>query len=193
MFVRDRRGPHKGGPFFTRDYLYLINNHRTRLQTVSSLRCCYILKRLASSSMHGRGATRIYTKLSPKHSVERYCHDARCLRDRSNICQIHVDRYKQAIYSHLAHEPFLASIITRNERSRRFHACERFNRCSEVEVNGRASHTCSGAHVVYVNPVNMTRAAWASYLTETKQKLANGEEVNNLVSVMTIQIIKASK
>ncbi|KAI0086911.1 hypothetical protein BDY19DRAFT_859766, partial [Irpex rosettiformis] len=95
--------------------------------------------------------------------------------------KIHVDRYKYAVYSHLAHEPFLSSIITRDEGSTRFHACERFNRCSEVEVDGRASHTRSGAHVVYVNPVSLSGVAWTSYLKETKQKLTSGEEVNNLL------------
>ncbi|KAI0772235.1 hypothetical protein BC629DRAFT_1715711 [Irpex lacteus] len=95
--------------------------------------------------------------------------------------KIHVDRYKNSIYSHLTGDPYLKSIITRDERSTRFHACERFDRCSEVRVEGRASHTPSGAHVVYVNPVTMNVPAWSMYLSETKQRINNGEEVHNLL------------
>ncbi|KAI0685351.1 hypothetical protein BC835DRAFT_1421327 [Cytidiella melzeri] len=95
--------------------------------------------------------------------------------------KIHVDRYKHAVLSRLSHEPFLKSIITRDERATRFHACERFSRCSEVQVDGRASHTNTGAHVVYVNPVTMSTSAWVLYLRDTRQRLASGQQANNLL------------
>lgn len=99
--------------------------------------------------------------------------------------QIHVDRYKHSVYSHLTCEPFLKSIITRDEKSTRFHACERFERCDEVRVDDRASHTSSGAHVVYVNPVIMGIASWESYVRKTTERLSRGEEVNNLVKALS--------
>lgn len=108
------------------------------------------------------------------------------------LCQqIHVDRYKHSVYSHLSLDPFLKSLITRDERSTRFHACERFDRCEEVEVEGRASHTISGAHVVYVNPVMMSVAAWQLYLQDTKQRLSRGEVVNNLVKIIYISSLRS--
>ncbi|KAI0769087.1 hypothetical protein BD413DRAFT_559623 [Trametes elegans] len=95
--------------------------------------------------------------------------------------QIHVDRYKHSVYSRITGDPFLKSIITKDGASTRFHACERFDRCEHVRVNGRESHTPSGDHVVYVNPVNMTSAAWEVYLKETKEQLVRKEAVNVLL------------
>lgn len=95
--------------------------------------------------------------------------------------QIHVDRYKHGLYSHTTGDPFLTSIITKDGSSTRFHACERFDRCENVRVNGRESHTPSGHHVVYVNPVNMSTAGWDQYHKQTRSQLARGERVNVLV------------
>ena len=95
--------------------------------------------------------------------------------------QIHVDRYKHGIYSRLKGAPFLRTIVTRDEKSTRFHACERFNRCDHVNVKGRNSHTDYGAHVVYINPVTMGALSWQSYVSETSKLLRGGQEVNNLV------------
>jgi len=86
--------------------------------------------------------------------------------------QIHVDRYKHSIYSHLAHEG-LSRIITQDMSSTRFHACERFDRCEEVKRLGKS--------VVYVNPVSMGSEDWGQYLDATKDKLKYGEEVKSLV------------
>ena len=47
--------------------------------------------------------------------------------------QIHVDRYKHAVYTHIS-DPFLRVLVTRDSTSTRFHACERFERCSFVDV-----------------------------------------------------------
>ena len=86
------------------------------------------------------------------------------------------------VYRHLEFDTYMKSIITRDETSTRFHACERFDRCKQVEVDVRASHTRSGAHVVYVNPVTMGVDAWEEYQAEVKLRVQNGEEVHNLVS-----------
>ncbi|KAI0657242.1 hypothetical protein C8Q70DRAFT_1046208 [Cubamyces menziesii] len=95
--------------------------------------------------------------------------------------KIHVDRYKHGVYSHLIGDPFLKSIITKDSVSTRFHACERFDRCEHVRVNGRESHTPTGHHVVYVNPVNMGTTAWEQYLKQTKEQLLRGDNVNVLL------------
>lgn len=86
--------------------------------------------------------------------------------------QIHVDRYKHCIYSHLSHEG-LSRIITRDISSTRFHACERFDRCEEVEGRGKSA--------VYVNPVPMGSEDWSKYLDTTRDKLKYGEQVTSLV------------
>ncbi len=99
--------------------------------------------------------------------------------------QIHLDRYKHGVYSHITGDPFLRSIITRDETMTRFHACERFERCEQVRVNGRESHTPSGDHVVYVNPVNMSVANWQRYIAETAEQLRIGKLINHLVSCIS--------
>jgi len=38
-----------------------------------------------------------------------------------------------------------------------------------------------GKRVVYVNPVTMGADDWSSYLEDTKHRLLDGDEVNNLV------------
>lgn len=86
--------------------------------------------------------------------------------------QIHVDRYKHSIYSHLSREG-LSGFITRDMSSTKFHACERFNRCEVVERSGNS--------VVYVNPVPMGSEDWDRYLEATREKLKYGEEVTSLV------------
>ena len=86
--------------------------------------------------------------------------------------QIHVDRYKHSIYSHLSHEG-VSRIITRDMTSTRFHACERFDRCEELERLGKS--------VVYVNPVSMGSEDWSQYLDTTREKLKHGEKVTSLV------------
>lgn len=88
----------------------------------------------------------------------------------------------------------MKSIITRDENTR-FHACERFNRCSHVNMDGnvdRSSHaattankTVKGKHIVYVNPVTMGAASWTLYLKETREKFSKGEVVNVIVRIST--------
>ncbi|RPD62596.1 hypothetical protein L226DRAFT_551522 [Lentinus tigrinus ALCF2SS1-7] len=95
--------------------------------------------------------------------------------------KVHVDRYKHGVYSHITGDPFLRAIITRDETITRFHACERFERCEQVRVNGRESHTPSGDRVVYVNPVNMDVASWQRYIADTAEQLRTGKQVNHLL------------
>lgn len=92
-----------------------------------------------------------------------------------------MDRYKASVYKRLS-DQFLQHIITEEASSTRFHACERFDRCEHVKVDGRASHTASGTHVVYINPVTMGAEKWAEYVADTKARLERGEEMHNLVS-----------
>lgn len=78
----------------------------------------------------------------------------------------------------------MAQITTDNE-SVRFHACERFLRCSTVAVDDDSQHRNATSHeghrVVYVNPVNMSIDVWADYLADTAMRLKAGEKINNLV------------
>ncbi|KAK0189903.1 beta-lactamase-like protein [Armillaria mellea] len=99
--------------------------------------------------------------------------------------RIHMDRYKHDIYSHLANEPLLRSICTRDAGSTRFHACERFERCEYVDVPAsrpRATST-SGNQVVYINPVStMNKEQWAAYQHNTRLRIvAQGEPVTCLL------------
>ena len=107
-----------------------------------------------------------------------------CKRLTNSPEQIHIDRYKSSVYSNLEREPFLRSILTRDEHATRFHACERFDRCSEIKVDGRATHTSDGHHVVYVNPVTMSVAEWDSYVRDTEGRLQKAEPVHHLVNTL---------
>ncbi|KAG6872838.1 hypothetical protein C0995_006008 [Termitomyces sp. Mi166 len=99
---------------------------------------------------------------------------------------IHVDRYKYSVFNRTS-DPFLRSILTQDPSSTRFHACERFHRCEYVAVDNEPWQTqynttsYLGKRVVYVNPVNMGSQSWDLYITETKNRLSQGEEVNNLL------------
>jgi hypothetical protein len=84
--------------------------------------------------------------------------------------QIHVDRYKHNVYSHLT-DPFLRSLITLDGSKTRFHACERFNRCPYA----------SGDDVVYINPITMSKSKWDQYLALTDSKLRAAQPVTVLV------------
>ena len=93
-------------------------------------------------------------------------------------------------------DPFLKRIITSDAASTRFHACERFNRCEHVSVDGNGSRaptaaatatpsvSVTGKHVVYVNPVTMGAEEWQRYMKETGAKLQSGDVVNHLVSAL---------
>ena len=140
-----------------------------------------------STSTHGHGGMRKSIRRWHGHLILRYEFPQfglmrGHLQTKCRRLQVHVDRYKHGVYSHLIGDPFLKSIITKDSASTRFHACERFNRCEHVRVNGRESHTPTGHHVVYVNPVNMGTTAWEQYLKQTKEQLLRGDNVNVLVS-----------
>jgi hypothetical protein len=105
---------------------------------------------------------------------------------RAFQCQIHVDRYKHAIYTHIS-DPFLCTLVTRDATSTRFHACERFERCSFVNVpsfdfkNDLAPRSIEGKKVVYVNPVAMGCAQWEAYRMDVRRRLAMGKDVDRLL------------
>ncbi|KAI0263912.1 beta-lactamase-like protein [Gloeopeniophorella convolvens] len=85
--------------------------------------------------------------------------------------QIHVDRYKHTVFSRLA-DPFLRSLVTLDASQTRFHACERFNRCSYADAEG----------VVYINPVTMGKPKWAEYRAQTESRLRAAQPVTVLVN-----------
>jgi hypothetical protein len=86
--------------------------------------------------------------------------------------QIHVDRYKFDIYNQIS-DPFLKSLVTLDSLSTRFHACERKNRCDQVEYGT--------VGVVYVNPVTLSKVKWNNYFLKIRDSLKRGEHVSNLV------------
>ena len=90
--------------------------------------------------------------------------------------QIHVDRYKYNIYSHLT-EPFLRSLITLDASKSRFHACERFDRCPNA----------SRDDVVYINPVTISKFKWHQYLALTESKLCAAQPVTVLVCILSLR------
>jgi hypothetical protein len=80
----------------------------------------------------------------------------------------------------------MAAIVTRDPNATRFHACERFDRCSAVPSVGVHARTDSASAsrevevedgVVYVNPVSMSAAqAWAYFTTtEADIRMAEGK------------------
>ncbi|KAG8947729.1 hypothetical protein FRC04_010503 [Tulasnella sp. 424] len=80
--------------------------------------------------------------------------------------KIHVDRYKYDIYTSLS-EPIWKEILTMDPTATRFHACARFDRCSEVEEN------VTGC-VVYVNPNDMGLAGWHAYQQRVLEEMSCG-------------------
>ncbi|KAF5361843.1 hypothetical protein D9756_002075 [Leucocoprinus leucothites] len=99
--------------------------------------------------------------------------------------KIHVDRYKDNVYQSVS-DPYMRLILTRDPTSTRFHACERFHRCDHVWVDnedGTYGNAISrlGKRVIYINPITMGCTSWKLYLQETKQQLAAGAMVNNLL------------
>ena len=41
-----------------------------------------------------------------------------------------------------------------------------------------------GKRVIYINPISMGSEKWDLYIKDTKKRLAAGEEINNLVSLL---------
>ncbi|KIJ08475.1 hypothetical protein PAXINDRAFT_102543 [Paxillus involutus ATCC 200175] len=107
---------------------------------------------------------------------------------RAFHCKIHFDRYKHSIYSQLS-DPFLRAIGTRDASATRFHACERFDRCSFVDVppyhfgsmGAVAPLSKEGKKVVYVNPMTMSCAGWETYKATIKRQVLTGVNVDSLL------------
>ncbi|KAH0826269.1 hypothetical protein J3R83DRAFT_5739 [Lanmaoa asiatica] len=103
-------------------------------------------------------------------------------------CKVHLDRYKHSIYLH-GSDPFLRALGTRDAASTRFHACERFDRCSFVDVppydygakGALAPPSKEGKKVVYVNAVNMSCARWEDYQVGVRRRVLKGENVGSLL------------
>ncbi|KIJ59654.1 hypothetical protein HYDPIDRAFT_140447 [Hydnomerulius pinastri MD-312] len=107
---------------------------------------------------------------------------------RAFHCKIHFDRYKHSIYTHVS-DPFLRAIGTRDASSTRFHACERFDRCSFVDVppydfgakGATAPPSKDGMRVVYVNAATISCARWENYKATVKRQVLTGETVDSLL------------
>lgn len=95
-----------------------------------------------------------------------------------NVTQIHVDRYKYGMYMKTSDQQ-LQSCVTLDHTTTPFHACERHNRCSAVD----APPYTPG--LVYVNPVDMDKRSWHTYMSTTREELQAGLPLTNLVSVST--------
>ncbi|KAH0832196.1 hypothetical protein J3R83DRAFT_13114 [Lanmaoa asiatica] len=84
---------------------------------------------------------------------------------------------------------FLRALGTRDAASTRFHACERFDRCSFVDVpaydygakGASAPPRKEGKKVVYVNAVNMSCARWEEYQLGVRRRVLKGENVDSLL------------
>ena len=92
--------------------------------------------------------------------------------------QIHVDRYKHDVYMSLTDDPFMKAIVTKELGKTRFHACERFSRCNEVNYNDPS--------VVYINMVNINCENWKLYRDQTKAQIDSGTFPTFLVSFILV-------
>jgi DNA cross-link repair 1C protein len=96
------------------------------------------------------------------------------------IPKIHVDRYKHSIYTSIS-DSFMQAIVTQDSTVTRFHACERFSRCSLVEQAFAQEALAKTGRIVYVNPVTMGSQSWDAYRQNVKTQLQSGKLVNVLV------------
>ncbi|EIN13048.1 hypothetical protein PUNSTDRAFT_141568 [Punctularia strigosozonata HHB-11173 SS5] len=94
--------------------------------------------------------------------------------------KIHVDRYKHSVFSHIS-DPFMRAIITRDAKSTRFHACERFAQCSPIDDMFAQEARENNGRIVYINPVTMGSESWNTYRQTVKKQLRNGKVVNILL------------
>ncbi|KAM6497507.1 Beta-lactamase-like protein [Amanita muscaria] len=103
-------------------------------------------------------------------------------------CQIHVDWYKFSVYQRVS-DSLIRSIVTLDEGSTRFHACERFHRCDYVAIDTEPNEydvlikSKKGHRVVYVDPVPMAVESWNIYLEDTKKAIRTASEVVNILLV----------
>ncbi|KZV84512.1 hypothetical protein EXIGLDRAFT_753795 [Exidia glandulosa HHB12029] len=88
--------------------------------------------------------------------------------------KIHVDRYKYSVFMKTS-DPFLKALVSLDENVSRFHACERHDRCKQIDFPRNTES------IVYVNPVDMSVERWDAYLKETRTRLEAGEPLTNLI------------
>jgi hypothetical protein len=104
---------------------------------------------------------------------------------------IHVDRYKQLIYHHVSSRirPLSLSHYYTRPLIDTFSCMRTF---SFVAVDNDSSHSAypktnhMGKRVVYINPVKMESEKWDPHQKDTKSHLVAGEEINNLVSSLSL-------
>ncbi|WVQ93754.1 hypothetical protein IAU59_000831 [Kwoniella sp. CBS 9459] len=94
---------------------------------------------------------------------------------------VHVDRYKRSIYKAVETDPYLLACTTTDPTATRFHACERFAKCTECRRFQKGSPKPVynlDKRIVSVNMVEIKEASWAlehqSFL-EALGKAALGE------------------
>ena len=98
--------------------------------------------------------------------------------------QIHVDKYKMKQLTSLTDQPIYKHILTTDPTASRFHACERFDRCSEVADVREATPSKTDDFVVYVNPNDMGLTRWQLYVHEMTSRIQSGGALPlSLVSV----------
>ncbi|KAK8845518.1 hypothetical protein IAR55_006233 [Kwoniella newhampshirensis] len=94
---------------------------------------------------------------------------------------VHVDRYKQSIYTAMETDPFLLRCTTSDPDATRFHACERFAKCKNCrrfERGNRQPVYNLDKRIVHVNMVEVKQASWAiqhEAFLESLGKAACGE------------------
>jgi hypothetical protein len=88
--------------------------------------------------------------------------------------QIHVDRYKRSVYSHIA-DPFMRSLTTLDASKTRVHACERFNYRPHASADD----------VMYTNLVIIGKVKWEQYRLLTESKLRSAQPVTILVRLLS--------
>jgi hypothetical protein len=167
--------PHAYLPYSTCEFTCFHSYRRLQRTALSTSWVVSPLQR-TFSLMHGHGGMKICSRPSLLTLGTRLVHLLTSRPFSSTTSQIHVDRYKHSVYSHLSHEE-LSTVVTRDMSSTRFHACERFDRCEEVERLGKSA--------VYVNPAPIGSEDWSQYLNTTKEKLKHGEAVTSLVRRFT--------
>lgn len=103
--------------------------------------------------------------------------------------QVHVDRYKNSIYSAVRSDPFLSACTTTDPSATRFHACERWAKCEACRTfNAQGDRVWNkGKRVVHVNMVEVKSASWvlereAFVRTLTSAAIGEGDWPFNIVS-----------
>ena len=111
--------------------------------------------------------------------------------------QVHVDRYKKAIYDAVQSDPFLSSCTTVDASASRFHACERRAKCSECRTFDKTGQRIwnTTKRIVHVNMVEIKTASWDVDRREFSARLGRaaageGDWPFNIVSLPNLLKVK---